>query len=154
MLFERSRNGNGCVRQVYKEATENTVKILVCFREGDKSLLPLAAKHAEAFEGEVLVVTALVDEDCKDQKKINEAEKQLEYAKQFFDDKSIACKTNLIARGGTKAESLLEYANEKLVDEIIIGVKKRSKVGKLVFGSTAQYVILSASCPVVTQLIG
>ncbi len=39
-------------------------------------------------------------------------------------------------------------ANE--IDLIFIGVKKRSKVGKLVFGSTAQYVILEAPCPVVS----
>jgi len=36
------------------------------------------------------------------------------------------------------------------VDEIIVGVKRRSKVGKLLMGSTAQYVILQAPCPVVT----
>ena len=38
------------------------------------------------------------------------------------------------------------------VDEIIVGVKRRSKVGKLVFGSNAQYVILEALCPVLTVI--
>jgi nucleotide-binding universal stress UspA family protein len=36
------------------------------------------------------------------------------------------------------------------VDAIIIGVKRRSKVGKLLFGSNAQYVIIKADCPVTT----
>ena len=36
------------------------------------------------------------------------------------------------------------------IDEIIIGVRKRTKVGKLLLGSTAQYVVLHAPCPVIT----
>jgi len=36
------------------------------------------------------------------------------------------------------------------IGEIIIGVRKRSKVGKLLLGSTAQYVVLHAPCPVIT----
>jgi nucleotide-binding universal stress UspA family protein len=47
-------------------------------------------------------------------------------------------------------EDLVMLAEENKVDEIIIGVRRRSKVGKLLFGSTAQYVILNASCPVVS----
>jgi nucleotide-binding universal stress UspA family protein len=47
-------------------------------------------------------------------------------------------------------EDLIEFANENKVDQIVVGVKRRSKVGKLLMGSTAQYVILQAQCPVVT----
>jgi len=44
---------------------------------------------------------------------------------------------------------MVQFANDTKVSEIIIGVRRRSKVGKLLFGSTAQYVILEAPCPVV-----
>jgi nucleotide-binding universal stress UspA family protein len=47
-------------------------------------------------------------------------------------------------------EDLVQFAEENKIDEIIIGIRKRSKVGKLMFGSTAQYVILNAPCPVVS----
>ena len=40
-------------------------------------------------------------------------------------------------------EELVQFAVDNKIDEIIIGIRKRSKVGKLLFGSTAQYVILN-----------
>ena len=58
--------------------------------------------------------------------------------------------THILVRGLAPGEDIVQYAEEKQVDEIIIGIKKRSKVGKLVFGSTAQYVILEAHCPVLS----
>ena len=47
-------------------------------------------------------------------------------------------------------EDLVQFAEQNKIDEIILGIRKRSKVGKLMFGSTAQYVILNAPCPVVS----
>ena len=68
----------------------------------------------------------------------------------MFADKGVACKTHLLIRGMAPGEDLIEFAKEAEVDEIIVGVKRRSKVGKLLMGSTAQYVILQAACPVVS----
>jgi nucleotide-binding universal stress UspA family protein len=74
----------------------------------------------------------------------------LEYAKTLFEEDNITCNTHLLIRGLSAGEDLVEFANENEVDEIIVGVKRRSKVGKLLMGSTAQYVILQSQCPVVT----
>lgn len=51
---------------------------------------------------------------------------------------------------GTPAEAILELADEFDVDAILLGVRKRSPVGKVLFGSVTQAVILDSSRPVIT----
>lgn len=48
----------------------------------------------------------------------------------------------------TLPEELIRTAEEEGADLIIIGIRRRSKVGKAVLGSAAQDVLLGASCPV------
>ena len=50
----------------------------------------------------------------------------------------------------TPGEQLIKYAEDQEMDLIFLGIVKKSKVEKFLFGSTAQYVILHAPCPVVT----
>ncbi len=129
------------------------MKILVGYRGTDvgRDLLKLAVKHAKAFNGEILVVTSLIGGEKTKNQDIVEAEKVLKAAKAFLTSQGdIPCETSLLVRGSTPGEDIVDYAREKEVDEIIIGVKSRSKVGKLIFGSTAQFVILKAECPVLS----
>jgi nucleotide-binding universal stress UspA family protein len=83
-------------------------------------------------------------------KDIDQATAELEEVKKQLDAASIAGETHLLIRGMEPWEDIIDYAKQKQVDEILIGIKKRSRVGKLLFGSTAQHVILEAPCPVVT----
>ncbi|WP_320040667.1 universal stress protein [uncultured Desulfobacter sp.] len=128
------------------------MKILVGYKGTNigQELLKLAAEHAKAFNATVLVVTSMLEGTEKDQKKILEAENNLDQAQVFFKDQGLTCEKHLLIRGMEAGEDIVAFANEKNVEEIIIGVKSRSNVGKLLFGSTAQTVILEADCPVVS----
>jgi nucleotide-binding universal stress UspA family protein len=115
-----------------------------------KDALTLAKKHAGAFAGKVTVATSLTGGSATHAQEVEQATEDLEFAKKQFDDDGIPCETKLLVRGMTPGEDLVDYATEKAMDEIVIGIKRRSKVGKLLFGSNAQYVIIKAPCPVVT----
>ncbi len=128
------------------------MKILIGYKGVNigQDLLKLGAEHAKAFNATVLVVTSMLEGTEKDQKKILESENNLDQAQVFFKEQGIACEKHLLIRGMEAGEDIVAFANEKEVDEIIIGVKSRSNIGRLLFGSTAQTVILEADCPVVS----
>jgi nucleotide-binding universal stress UspA family protein len=129
------------------------MKILVGYDGSNvaKEALRLAKTHAKAFGAEVLVVTSKEQSRELVHRKIEEAEKNLKTVVEgFFAEDEIIFETHVLSSLLTPGENLVEYAQETEVDEIIIGVRRGSKVGKLLFGSTAQYVILHAPCPVVT----
>ena len=53
-----------------------------------------------------------------------------------------------LVRGLEPAEDLIAVAEEVSADVIVIGLRRRSPVGKLILGSNAQRVLLDAPCPV------
>ena len=128
------------------------MKIMVGFDGSNvsKAALKLAAERAQAFDAQILLVQSMVGGPEVPKRDFVNAERELGYQKSQLKKKNIGCESLLSVRGLEPGEDLARLAKEQQVGEIILGVKRRSKVGKLIFGSTAQYVILNAPCPVVT----
>jgi nucleotide-binding universal stress UspA family protein len=59
-----------------------------------------------------------------------------------------------MVRGLEPAEDLLKVAEEVSAELIIIGLRRRSPVGKLILGSNAQRILLDAPCPVLAVKAG
>jgi nucleotide-binding universal stress UspA family protein len=134
---------------------------MVCYDDSDaaKKALHVAHQRAKSMRAVVYIVTsyskAMYDSSGdKEAKKLWDEVETVEQAlgeiKADFDKDKIICNTHVSVRNLDAGEDLVTYADENNIDEIIIGIQKKSKVGKLLFGSTAQYVILRANCPVLT----
>jgi nucleotide-binding universal stress UspA family protein len=52
------------------------------------------------------------------------------------------------ARGNDPAEDLVDVADREKAVLLVIGLRRRSPVGKLLLGSNAQRILLTADCPV------
>jgi nucleotide-binding universal stress UspA family protein len=128
------------------------MKILVAYdgSKVTKEALRLAIKHASAFKGTILLVHSMVGGPEIPRKEFDDAEKELQQQGIILKGDGLSCETLLSVRGLEAGEDMVRIADEKKADEIIIGIQRRSKVGKLLFGSTAQYIIMNAPCPVVT----
>jgi nucleotide-binding universal stress UspA family protein len=114
-----------------------------------KEALVLVKKHAKAFDAKVYLLTALTQGPDLQLEDIQKAEHELERLRISFKEDGIPCETHAIVSSLSAGEDLVQFAQENGIDEIVIGVRRRSKVGKLLFGSNAQYIILQATCPVV-----
>lgn len=113
-----------------------------------ENILDLAYKHAKAFKASIYIMTSMKQGPELKKEAIDKTESKLEKIKTSFKADDIPCESQASVSFQSPGEHLVEFAKNNDIDEIIIGVRKKSKVGKLVFGSTAQYVILEAPCPV------
>jgi nucleotide-binding universal stress UspA family protein len=56
--------------------------------------------------------------------------------------------THVIRSSAAPGEEVASLAQSENVDLLVIGVRRRTKVGKMLLGSTAQEILLRADCPV------
>lgn len=59
-----------------------------------------------------------------------------------------------LVRGLEPAEDLIGIAESSDAELIVIGLRRRTPVGKLILGSNAQRILLDAHCPVLAVKVG
>lgn len=129
------------------------MKFIVCYDDSELSreVVKEAQKHARTWNAGLEIVKALQREDPIKHARLLEMEKHLESEiGGLFEGVDIPYSVQLNVDDIDVGEKILDLAERKKADLIFLGIKKHSKVGKLLFGSTAQHIILHACCPVVT----
>jgi nucleotide-binding universal stress UspA family protein len=76
------------------------------------------------------------------------AEKEMERIGKVLDDSGVEHELRQLVRGFEPAEDLISIAESVDAELIVIGLRRRSPVGKLILGSNAQRILLDAKCPV------
>jgi len=129
------------------------MKFMVCYDGSPraKETLRVAQNHAKVWNAKLEVVNAMERIEPLKHTRVKMMEEKLaNEVKDILGGDDPPYDVQLLLTDLNAGEQLVMFAEEDKIDQIFIGIIKKSKVGKLFFGSTAQYVILHASCPVVT----
>jgi nucleotide-binding universal stress UspA family protein len=129
------------------------MKFLVCYDETNeaKNALKVAQEHARVWKAKLEVVNAVIRVEPLKHSRVQKMEENLaEQVTKILGGDDPPYEVQLLLTDLTSGEQLVKFAEDQKMDQIFLGIVKKSKVGKLLFGSTAQYVILHARCPVVT----
>ena len=113
-----------------------------------KAALRRAAEEARLRSTRLVVInsnkggTHLHDDEAA------EHERELAEVRAQLDAEGIENEVRQLVRGLDPAEDLIAVAEETNADFIVIGLRRRTPVGKLILGSNAQRILLEAPCPV------
>ena len=129
------------------------MKFLVCYEETKEAqkALKVAREHAKTWKAKLEVVNTVTRIEPLKHSAVKKMEEKMEGdVKEILTGDDPPYEVNLLLTDLTPGEQLVKFAEDQKMDQIFLGIVKKSKVGKLLFGSTAQYIILHAPCPVVT----
>ena len=129
------------------------MKFLVCYNRTyeAKGALRAAQEHARIWNAKLEIVNAVVRIEPLKHSKVKQMEEIIEgEVREILGGDEPPYEVQLMLTDLTPGEQLVKFAEDQEIDQIFLGIRRKSKVGKLLFGSTAQYVILHAPCPVVT----
>lgn len=139
------------------------VLVAVDMGPGSKKILAFAGRMAKQTGGEVHVVHVISEGEEKDRRQgpgdsqhvdvmLEETKRDLE--KSLEELGMVQSSFVAIARVGKPVDEIQRVAAENEVDVLVIGMRRRSRVGKFLLGSDLQELLLSSDRPVVAVPVG
>lgn len=120
--------------------------------------------YLDSPEGEAALTSAIAEARLRDAKLLvlhserggpRQPEKEaiasreaIERVERRLDEEGLDYETREYVLGRAPAEDVVDVATEEGAGLIVIGLRSRSMVGKLLMGSNAQEILMSAPCPV------
>ena len=115
-------------------------------REG-RAALRRAAAEAELRKAELIVINSDTGKNFDPDDTLR-FESALEGVRSRLGRAGVTVEVRQLVRGMEPAEDLIAVAQEEHAEFIVIGLRRRTPVGKLILGSNAQRILLDATCPV------
>ena len=115
--------------------------------EGRAAILRAAAE-AKLRNSKMIVVNSAKDGREFDTAESVRLEQAMAAIREELEARGIGFELRQLVRGMDVAEDLIAVAEETGAEMIVIGLRRRSPVGKLILGSNAQTILLDAPCPV------
>ncbi|MPV38733.1 universal stress protein [Georgenia subflava] len=123
-----------------------TIVVGYTSRPEGRAALERAIVEAKAHGGDLMVLNVSEGDGTRDpalasEDELNEVRAQLDRA-------GVEATVRQLVRGKDAAEEIAAVADEVEADLVVIGLRKRTPVGKLVLGSNSQRILLNVDAPV------
>lgn len=119
----------------------------VATNEG-RAALKRAAEESILRKSKLVVINSQRGGRGFDPAESQKFDEELQRVQAQLDEQGIEHEVRQLVRGNEPAEDLIAAANESDAEFIVIGLRRRTPVGKLILGSNAQRILLEATCPV------
>jgi nucleotide-binding universal stress UspA family protein len=113
-----------------------------------QAALDAAVEETRRRKGRLVVVHSARGGRDDDAERVSDVRDALEALEARLRGEGLEVTVRDLVRGNDPAADLVEVAEAENAALIVIGLRRRSPVGKLLMGSNAQDILLRAECPV------
>ncbi len=115
--------------------------------EGEAAL-ERAMSEAQLRKASLIIVNSQRGGRTADYEELEISDEQVKAISVRMQDAGLEHEVRGLVRGNDPADDVVAVAEECSADLIVIGLRRRTPVGKLIMGSNAQRILLDAECPV------